>query len=315
MYICRHKIKKEDKKTMNTLVSIITVNYNGLADTCEMIDSFRKYETYPYEIIVVDNGSRVPEGEEIKKRYPEIKVVQNTNTGFAGGNNAGLKVAQGEYFFFLNNDTLIQEPILEVLVRRLEADKMNGGVSPMLKYSYAPDTLQYAGFTSLSLITLRNAAIGFNEKDQPCYRTARETASLHGAAMMVSRQVLQQVGPMTEIYFLFYEELDWSARMHRAGYKLWYEPAAIVYHKESMTARKGTPLREFYISRARIIYARRNVQGTGKILSCLYLSLIAAPKKAVMYLLHGKYRLAVSVLHGTLRGLITSKLQSAKKNI
>ena len=115
---------------MNTLVSIITVNYNGLADTCEMIDSFRKYETYPYEIIVVDNGSRVPEGEEIKKRYPEIKVVQNTNTGFAGGNNAGLKVAQGEYFFFLNNDTLIQEPILEVLVRRLEADKMNGGVSP-----------------------------------------------------------------------------------------------------------------------------------------------------------------------------------------
>ena len=225
------------------MVSIITVNYNGLADTCEMIDSFRKYETYSYEIIVVDNGSRAPEGEEIKKRYPEIKVVQNTNTGFAGGNNAGLKVAQGEYLFFLNNDTLIQEPILEALVRRLEADKMNGGVSPMLKYSYAPDTLQYAGFTPLSPITLRNAAIGFNEKDQPCYRTACETASLHGAAMMVSRQVLQQVGPMTEIYFLFYEELDWSARMHRAGYKLWYEPAAVVYHKESMTARKGSPLR------------------------------------------------------------------------
>ena len=273
-----------------------------------MIDSFRKYETYPYEIIVVDNGSRAPEGEEIKKRYPEIKVVQNTNTGFAGGNNAGLKVAQGEYLFFLNNDTLIQEPILEALVRRLEADKMNGGVSPMLKFSYAPDTLQYAGFTPLSPTTLRNAAIGFNEKDQPCYRMARETASLHGAAMMVSRQVLQQVGPMTEIYFLFYEELDWSARMHRAGYKLWYEPAAIVYHKESMTARKGSPLREFYLSRARILYARRNVQGTGKILSCLYLSLIAAPKKAVMYLLHGKCRLTRSVLHGTLRGLITSKL-------
>ena len=119
MYICRHKIKKKDKRAMNTLVSIITVNYNGLADTCEMIDSFRKYETYPYEIIVADNGSRTPEGEEIKKRYPEIKVIQNTNTGFAGGNNAGLKVAQGEYLFFLNNDTLIQKPMLEALVNSL----------------------------------------------------------------------------------------------------------------------------------------------------------------------------------------------------
>ena len=126
--------------------------------------------------------------------------------------------------------------------------------------------------------------------------------------MMVPRHVLQQIGPMTEVYFLFYEEFDWSARMHRAGYKLWYEPAAVVYHKESMTARKGTPLREFYLSRARILYARRNISGGKKILSCLYLSLIAAPKKAVMYLLHGKYRLTISVLHGTLQGLITSKL-------
>ena len=92
------------------MVSIITVNYNGLADTCEMIASFRKYETHPYEIIVVDNGSQNPEADEIKTRHPEIKVVQNTNTGFAGGNNAGLKVAQGEYLFFLNNDTLIQKP-------------------------------------------------------------------------------------------------------------------------------------------------------------------------------------------------------------
>ena len=118
------------------MVSIITVNYNGLADTCEMIASFRKHETHPYEIIVVDNGSRMPEADEIKLRHPEVKVVQNANTGFAGGNNAGLTVAEGNYLFFLNNDTIIKEPILEMLIHRLEADPKNGGVSPMLKYSY-----------------------------------------------------------------------------------------------------------------------------------------------------------------------------------
>lgn len=290
---------------MKALVSIITVNHNGVIDTCEMIESFHKYETYPYEIIVVDNGSRMPEGEELQNKYPDIKVIQNTNTGFAGGNNAGLSVAKGQYLFFINNDTLIKAPVLNTLIQRLEAEKENGGVSPMLKYAYAPDILQFAGFTPFSYISLRNRAIGFNDKDQPRYHTACETASLHGAAMMVSREVLQKAGPMSEDYFLFYEEFDWSARILRAGYKLWYEPAAIVYHKEGMTARKGSPLREFYLSRARILFARKNFSSIRKLLSCLYISSIAAPKKAILYLLHGESNLAKAVLHGTFNGIIS----------
>lgn len=288
------------------LVSIITVNFNGLADTCEMIDSFCKHETYPYEIIVVDNGSRLPEAEEIKRRYPEVKVVQNTNTGFAGGNNVGVKATEGNYLFFINNDTFITGSILESMVQRLESAPENGGVSPMIKFAEAPDTLQYAGFTPLTPITLRNASIGCMEKCQPRFRIASETASLHGAAMMVKRNVLQRVGPMTEVYFLFYEELDWSAQMLCAGYRLWYEPAAIVYHKEGMTARKDSPLREFYLSRARMIYARRNVLGIKKQLSCLYTSCVAAPKKSLLYMLHGKVALALAVIRGTFSGCISS---------
>lgn len=285
-----------------SLVSIITVNYNGLKDTCEMIDSFHKFETYPYEIIVVDNGSCMPEAEEIRLRYPKVKVIQNTNTGFAGGNNAGLRVTEGNYLFFINNDTFITEPILEALVHRLDSNSSNGGVSPMIKFSEAPDTLQYAGFTPLTPITLRNASIGFMEKDQPRLRIASETASLHGAAMMIKRDVLQKVGPMTEVYFLFYEELDWSVQMLNAGYKLWYEPAAVVYHKEGMTARKDSPLREFYLSRARMIYARRNASMLQKPITCLYTSCIAAPKKALLYLLRGKIALAFAVINGTICG-------------
>lgn len=295
---------------MKALVSIITVNHNGVIDTCEMIESFHKYETYPYEIIVVDNGSRMPEGEELQNKYPDIKVIQNTNTGFAGGNNAGLSVAKGQYLFFINNDTLIKAPVLNTLIQRLEAEKENGGVSPMLKYAYAPDILQFAGFTPFSYITLRNRAIGFNDKDQPCYHTACETASLHGAAMMVSREVLQKAGPMSEDYFLFYEEFDWSARILHTGYKLWYEPAAIVYHKEGMTARKGSPLREFYLSRARILFARKNFFGIRKLLSCIYIFSIAAPKKALLYLLHGESNLAKAVLRGTINGIISKYKKS-----
>lgn len=223
---------------MKALVSIITVNYNGLRDTCEMIDSFRNHETYPhYEIIVVDNGSRLPEAEEIQERYrgnlvpdgslsgspasdnpasfPPVKVVRNINNGFADGNNAGLKAAGGDYLFFINNDTLIKEPVLDALVRRMECDpQRNGGVSPMLKFAACPDILQYAGFTPLSSLTLRNASIGFMQQDGPRFRTPCETASLHGAAMMVSRQALQDAGPMSEIYFLFTK--SWTG-LHSLG--------------------------------------------------------------------------------------------------
>lgn len=104
------------------MVSIITVNYNGLDDTCEMIDSFLLNETYPFEIIVVDNGSQPSQAEKFRQYYaidPQVKVVQNINNGFAGGNNAGLNVASGDYLFFINNDTYITQPILEALVRRL----------------------------------------------------------------------------------------------------------------------------------------------------------------------------------------------------
>ena len=296
---------------MKAIVSIITVNYNGFIDTCEMIESFHKYETYPYEIIVVDNGSHMPEGEELQKKYPDAKVVQNTNTGFAGGNNAGLVAAEGPYLLFINNDTLIDAPILSTLVQRLKINKENGGVSPMLKYAYSPDTLQYAGFTPFSYITLRNSSIGFNEKDQPHYHIACETASLHGAAMMVSREVLQKAGPMSEDYFLFYEEFDWSARILRAGYKLWYEPAAIVYHKEGMTAKKGSSLREFYLSRARILFARKNFFGIRKFLSCLYIFSVATPKKAILYLLHREPGLAKAVLCGTFNGIILKYKKSS----
>ena len=284
------------------MVSVITVNYNGLTDTCEMIESFRRYETYPYEIIVVDNGSRSPEGEIIRNRYPDVKVVTGSNRGFAGGNNAALPLAAGDYLFFLNNDTLLRAPILESMVRRLQSDRQIGGVSPMIKYHAHPDTIQYAGFTPLTHITLRCDSIGYLQQDAPCYRQPGPTASLHGAAMMVPRQVLQQVGPMTEIYFLFYEEHDWSEQIRRAGYQLWYEPSAVVYHKEGMSAPLGTPMREFYLSRARILFARRNRTGLTRLLSCLYTACLACPKKSLVYALHGHFALAWAVWRGTYRG-------------
>lgn len=110
---------------MDKKVSIITVNYNGATDTCEMIESLKQHENYPYELIVVDNGSaNLNEYSLLKDKYPDVKVIRNDkNIGFAGGNNIGIQYATGDYLFFLNNDTIITSPILEILVKRLDNDK------------------------------------------------------------------------------------------------------------------------------------------------------------------------------------------------
>ena len=113
-------------------VSIITINYNGLKDTVEMIESLAIHETYLHEIIIIDNASTDPlEHKLLQSKFPDIQVIRSEkNIGFAGGNNLGISQAKGEYLLFLNNDTIITCPILENLVNALDSDPQIGAVSP-----------------------------------------------------------------------------------------------------------------------------------------------------------------------------------------
>lgn len=295
------------------MVSIITINYNGLQDTCDMIASFRSYESYPYEIIVVDNASQNNEAEQLCMLFPEITVVSSErNLGFAGGNNLGYRHAKGDYIFFLNNDMEICEPVLEKLVFRLQQPQV-GGVSPMMRCFYPPHILLYYGYQRMTPITLRNPTPLYDASREASYYLPCQTEVMHGGAMMVRREVIDCVGEMTEAYFLFYEEFDWSYRITDAGYRLWYEPGATVYHKEGMTIGKSSPVREFYLSRARILFARRNNRGIDKYLSCLYLATLVLAKRALYYMFRGEWKMLRAALSGSFRGFWDSLSGSVEK--
>lgn len=286
------------------MVSIITVNYNGANDTCEMIESFRKHETYTdYEIIVVDNGSSNPaEGQHIKTRCPEALVIQSTNTGFAGGNNIGIRQAKGDYIFCLNNDTIIKAPILEALVARLQKKRI-GAVSPMIRFSYPPYDIQYYGDNRMTPITLRKTTPPYDAAHQEQYSLSHRTEVVHGAAMMLRRDVIDQIGLMYEGYFLFYEEFDWSYLLAEHGYDIWYEPKAVVYHKEGQTIGRITPMRRRYLSRSRIIFARRHLPGLNKLLSCTYLLSIVLTRDIINYIYRGRLDLALAAFKGSWSGI------------
>ena len=283
---------------MSTILSIITVNYNGLADTCEMIDSLPPYEGM--EVIVVDNGSIVNEAEVISARYPHVKAIRSEqNLGFAGGNNIGIKAATGQYLFFINNDTVVRDNWrIDLLIQRLESSGKIGMVCPKIRFAWGTSPIQFAGYTPLSAITMRNHAIGFGEEDNGQCDTPHLSPYAHGAAMMAKREAIDKVGLMPECFFLYYEELDWSMMFTRAGYDIWYDPCCTIYHKESKSTGQASPLKIFYSTRNRLLFVKRNMSGMKKCLSYLYLMGIVAPKDMLLYTLKGRFDFTKATVRG-----------------
>lgn len=284
---------------MHPLVSLITVNYNQTQVTRELLQSLRNI-TYPaVEVIVVDNASADTSIEKLKDEFPEIIYIQTgRNLGFAGGNNVGIKAAKGEFIMLLNNDVEVTPGFLEPLLEVFEKDPKVGMASPKVLY---PDgkTIQYAGAVSIQPFTGRGKRIGLFEQDNGQYDRIEKTGLGHGAALIVRRSVIDEVGLMPEMYFLYYEEHDWCEQVKRRGYDMYYIGTSSVIHKESMsTGGDESYLKVHYLNRNRLLFMRRNFSGLAYLGGVLFLFIFAIPKKVVTYLGKGKLDLVRALYDG-----------------
>ncbi|MFH1161109.1 MAG: glycosyltransferase family 2 protein [bacterium] len=282
------------------LVSIVAVNYDHPEVTCDFIESLHKI-TYPnIEVIIIDNKSPNDNPAIIKERFPNVILYEShINWGFAGGNNQGIMRAKGEYVLLLNNDTIVDPYFLEPLVEKLEEHPEIGAVSPKIRFYYDPQIIQYAGFYPINRYTVRNASVGFREKDTGQYDLDTETAYAHGAAMMVPMKVIKEIGLMSYIFFLYYEEADWSYRIKKAGYQIWYVANSLVYHKESVSTGKLSVMKTYYLNRNRLVFMRRNIAGNDFYVGILYQLFVAIPKNILVLLL----KLRIGYVHAFLRAL------------
>jgi GT2 family glycosyltransferase len=273
------------------LISLITINYNQLKITAEFIESTKNL-TYPnYEIIVVDNNSSKDPSEYLRSLNPQIKVIRSEqNLGFSGGNNVGIKAAKGEYFFIVNNDTEVTPHLLHKLLEPFELDSSIGVVSPKIRYFSDPNIIQYAGFSSINPYTGRNKTIGYKQEDVGQFDTPGYTAYAHGAAMLVKREIVEKVGFLPEIFFIYYEELDWSANIHKAGYKIYYQPEALIYHKESMTMGKESLMKTYYFNRNRILFMRRHASPFQFLCFAIFFLVGILPTKVIRYAARLQFR-------------------------
>lgn len=268
-------------------LSIITVNYNGIKDTCELIDSITF--TDDMEVIVVDNGSIDDETALISRLYPQVKTIRSDkNLGFAGGNNLGMKAAKGKYLFLVNNDAFFKDFDIKPLIDRIKSSANSGMICPKIRFAWGDNPIQYAGYTPLSKVTVRNQAIGYGEEDKGQYNIPHPTPYAHGAAMLIKRDAIEKVGLMPECYFLYYEEFDWSLMFNRAGYEIWYEPACTIYHKESQSTGQDSPLRTYYMTRNRLLLVKRNWHGLTKYLSYIYIIGMVYTRDILKNMIKGK---------------------------
>jgi GT2 family glycosyltransferase len=282
------------------LVSIVTLNYNQAAVTCEFLESCRLL-TYPnYEILVCDmNSDESPASLIQGGNFPNTTLyLSETNKGFAGGNNWGMEFAKGDYIFIVNNDTEVTSNLIELLLAPFELDPQTGVVCPKIKYFSDPSIIQYAGFTRMSPYTGRSKTVGNRQEDRGQFDVIQTTWGPHGAAMMVKKEVIQKVGRFPEKFFLYYEEWDWGTRILNAGYKIYFQGLATIYHKESLSVGKLNPMKEYYLTRNRILYMRRN-SGKGKLLIfSAFFTFFTLPKTVIKYLVKGNIPFLKAFLKG-----------------
>ncbi|HUQ67233.1 MAG TPA: glycosyltransferase family 2 protein [Flavitalea sp.] len=268
------------------LISIITLNYNQADITCAFLDSTR-YLLYPnYEILVCDMASEIDPTAHINNgNFPHTRVLRSKkNLGFAGGNNWGMRQARGEYFFIVNNDTEVTPDLLDKLIKPFIQHSHIGVTCPKIKYYANPKIIQYAGFNPMNVYTGRTTSIGLMEEDRGQYDVSRPTSGAHGCAMMVKKEILGKVGMFAEKFFLYYEEWDWSSRILRAGYTIWYTAEAEIYHKESLTVGKSNPIKVYYHTRNRILYMRRNSNAFQFSVFTFVFALFVVPKTTAKFI-------------------------------
>jgi GT2 family glycosyltransferase len=266
-------------------VSVITVNFNQPKVTEELLQSIPA--TYAdLEVIVIDNGSETNHVTTWRSKYPKIIFIRSEiNLGFAGGNNLGIKAATGDYLFFVNNDTEFTPMLIEKLSGVLALKAEIGLISPKIKYFHNKNLIQYAGYTEMNFYTGRNSCIGLKETDNGQYDNLNcMTAYCHGAAMMVRRSAIEQAGPMSETFFLYYEELDWCEHIKKAGYIAWINTDAVIYHKESVSVGKKSRLKAYFMNRNRILFIRRNAPLFKRTIFNIYFLVLVVPRNLLTYI-------------------------------
>jgi GT2 family glycosyltransferase len=253
------------------VVVAVVLTWNGREDTLPCLASLESAPDRPDAIVVVDNGSSDGTAEAVRERFPEVELVRSEeNLGFAGGNNLGLERARqlgADHVLVLNNDAEVEPGAVRALVEEAERRLDAGSLGSKILFAEPPDLIWFAGARFDPRAGYNGRQLGYRERDDGRYDAVHETDRACGAAMLVPRAVLDAVGGFDEELFLYSEDVEWSLRARRAGYRHYVVPASVVRHRVSAAGGgESSPLTLYYGLRNTLVvcerYAPLGVVGT-----------------------------------------------------
>lgn len=256
-------------------VALVILNWNGGEMTLDCLRSVLaiKKNKLALEIIVVDNGSTDNSVEELKERYPQVRLIKNKdNLGFAEGNNVGIKAALAsgaDWVCLLNNDTRVSPDFLVELVKAAEDDSQIGIVGGKIYFEKGHEfhreryrqkdlgkVIWYAG-GEMDWPNVYATHRGMDEVDSGQYENETKTEYVNGCLMLVKKEVFEKVGLLDPKYYLYFEENDFCQRAKKAGFRLLYAPKAVIWHLNAGSSASGSSLHDYFLTRNRLLFGFR----------------------------------------------------------
>jgi len=227
-------------------VSVVVVNWNGKRFLEDCLGSLSRQTYANREIILVDNGSTDSSVSYVREKFPDVKIIElRENTGFTGGNSAGLKTAAGDFVALVNNDTRADDRWLENLVEPMRKDPRIGICASKLVVADT-ESIDSAGDGMTS------AGVGFNRghgADLNTYSSLEPVFAACAAGALYRRKMIDEIGFLDEDFFLYDEDVDLSFRGQSAGWKCVYVPDAIVHHRGNATSVRLSDTHVYYHTR------------------------------------------------------------------
>ena len=245
-------------------VVVVILNWNSWQETVACLESLRAIIWQRWQVVVVDNGSTndsVAQIEAWVRQHPVPLTLLPTeiNLGFTGGNNIGIRHALqhgADYVLLLNNDTTVAPDFLDPLIKFAEEKPNAGMIGPIIYEADRPQTIQSAG-AHISWWNAKFPPVADAVTDE----APREADYISGAAMLVRRTVIEEIGAFDETFFLYVEEVDWCQRARDAGYEIWVVPQGRIWHKGAVSAdTMDKPALGYYRFRNRILFMRKHAR-------------------------------------------------------
>jgi GT2 family glycosyltransferase len=261
---------------MDKQTAVILINWNSFECTRDCIESLKSMPYNDYDVILVDNHSQDESGDKLAAAYPELIYLKlPENLGFTGGNNAGINYSLDHnyrYTVLLNNDTFVEPDFLEILVRYLAEHPGTGAIQPKIYFNHNRDLL-WNGGSWFNPWTGNDYVEGTGKTSSKTSESLKEPDWLTGCALMIRNDVIKKIGLLDELLFMYYEDVDYSFRIKRAGYSLIYHPESVVYHIAGASTRaneKGkegflNPIVHYYLVRNRIWLLKKYLRPRHKI--------------------------------------------------